>query len=81
MPRHRPARLAGMPGIGVDRMGDTADALADVSVLRMENLDTDIPPYAAAQSRRPSARRRRMPPTPICPSSARIICAARPRRM
>lgn len=48
MARHRPARLAGMPGIGVDRMGDAADALADVSVLRMENLDTDIPPWAPA---------------------------------
>ena len=48
MARHRPARLAGMPGIGVDRMGDTADALADPAVLRMENLDTDIPPCAAA---------------------------------
>ena len=48
MARHRPARLAGMPGIGVNRMGDTADALADVGVLRMENLDTDIPPYGPA---------------------------------
>jgi N-succinyldiaminopimelate aminotransferase len=44
----RPARLAGMPGIGVDRMGDMADALADPAVLRLENLDTDIRPYAPA---------------------------------
>jgi N-succinyldiaminopimelate aminotransferase len=50
MARHRPARLAQMPGIGVDRMGDTADALADPAVLRMENLDTDIPPYGPAIS-------------------------------
>jgi aspartate/methionine/tyrosine aminotransferase len=47
--RHqRPSRLAAMPGIGVDRMGDAADALADPGVLRLENLDTDIRPPAAA---------------------------------
>src|SRR5215475_6080080 len=45
---HRPARLAEMPGIGVDRMGDMADALADPAMLRLENLDTDIRPYAPA---------------------------------
>ncbi len=44
----RPARLAQMPGIGVDRMGDTADALVDPTVLRLENLDTDLRPCAAA---------------------------------
>jgi aspartate/methionine/tyrosine aminotransferase len=44
----RPRRLAGMPGIGVDRMGDMADALADPAMLRLENLDTDIRPYAPA---------------------------------
>src|SRR5215475_4573361 len=44
----RPARLAGMPGIGVDRMGDMADTLADPAMLRLENLDTDIRPYAPA---------------------------------
>jgi len=32
-----------MRGIGVDRLGDTADALGP-DVLRLENLDTDIPP-------------------------------------
>jgi aspartate/methionine/tyrosine aminotransferase len=37
-----------MPGIGVDRMGDKADALADPRVLRLENLDTDIRPYGPA---------------------------------
>jgi aspartate/methionine/tyrosine aminotransferase len=47
--RHRrPARLAEMPGIGVDRMGNAADALADPTVLRLENLDTDIHPYSPA---------------------------------
>ena len=44
----RPARLAGMPGIGVDRMGNAADAMADPTVLRLENLDTDIRPYGPA---------------------------------
>ena len=46
--RVRPQRLKDMPGIGVDRMGDTATALADPSILRLENLDTDIRPYAPA---------------------------------
>jgi hypothetical protein len=41
-------RLRGVPGIGVDRMGDQADALADPAVLRLENLDTDLRPPAAA---------------------------------
>ena len=44
----RPARLAGMTGIGVDRMGDLADAAGGADVLRLENLDTDVPPHPAA---------------------------------
>jgi len=44
----RPARLAGMFGIGVDRMGDLADAAGGADVLRLENLDTDVPPHPAA---------------------------------
>lgn len=47
MRRHRPARLDGMAGIGVDRMGDLADA-AGADLLRLENLDTDLRPSAAA---------------------------------
>ncbi len=43
----RPARLAGMTGIGVDRMGNLADA-AGADVLRLENLDTDVPPHPDA---------------------------------
>jgi hypothetical protein len=39
----RPQRLAGMAGIGVDRLGDLADA-SGRDLLRLENLDTDIPP-------------------------------------
>lgn len=44
----RVSRLAQVPGIGVDRMGNAADAAQDPSILRMENLDTDIPPPAIA---------------------------------
>ncbi len=44
----RPARLAGMTGIGVDRMGHLADAAGGADVLRLENLDTDVPPHPAA---------------------------------
>jgi aspartate/methionine/tyrosine aminotransferase len=44
----RPARLAGMTGIGVDRMGELADAAGGNDLLRLENLDTDVPPHPAA---------------------------------
>ena len=40
----RPSRLAGMAGIGVDRMGALADAAGKRDILRFENLDTDVPP-------------------------------------
>ncbi len=43
-----PKRLAGMTGIGVDRMSGLADALARPEVLRFENLDTDLPPPKVA---------------------------------
>ncbi len=42
------SRLAHVPGIGVDRMGNAADAAHDPEILRLENLDTDIPPPAIA---------------------------------
>ena len=42
------SRLKHIPGIGVDRMGDAADALSDRAMLRLENLDTDIAPPADA---------------------------------
>lgn len=49
MPRlTRVSRLAQVPGIGVDRMGNAADAAKDPEILRLENLDTDIPPPAIA---------------------------------
>ncbi|VVE59987.1 aspartate aminotransferase [Pandoraea captiosa] len=45
------SRLQKIPGIGVDRIGDAADALADPDMLRLENLDTDLRPPAAALMR------------------------------
>jgi aspartate/methionine/tyrosine aminotransferase len=42
------ARLEKIPAIGVDRMGDAADAAHDPDILRLENLDTDILPPRAA---------------------------------
>ncbi len=42
------SRLQHIPGIGVDKMGDAADALADGDMLRLENLDTDLRPPAEA---------------------------------
>lgn len=49
----RPSRLEHIPGIGVDRMGDTADAARDPELLRLENLDTDLrPPRVALDATR-----------------------------
>ncbi len=42
------SRLRHIPGIGVDKVGDAADAAADPSFLRLENLDTDLRPPAVA---------------------------------
>src|SRR6266851_10107963 len=47
MHRPRPSRLRHIAGIGVDRMGTIADA-SGKDFLRLENLDVDIPPDAAA---------------------------------
>ena len=41
-------RLTHITPIGVEQMGDLADSLADPDVLRLENLDTNIAPPAAA---------------------------------
>ena len=49
------SRLGHIPGIGVDEVGDAADAAGDPDLLRLENLDTDVPPPAVARA----ARRRR----------------------
>jgi aspartate/methionine/tyrosine aminotransferase len=46
-------RLRDVPGIGVDRMGDAADAAGDPELLRLENLDTDVrPPPEALEATR-----------------------------
>jgi len=42
------SRLRHIPGIGVDAVGDAADAAADPQILRLENLDTDLRPPPAA---------------------------------
>ncbi|WP_025619685.1 pyridoxal phosphate-dependent aminotransferase [Salinispora cortesiana] len=42
------SRLRDIPGIGVDLVGDAADAIADPDFLRLENLDTDLKPPAVA---------------------------------
>lgn len=42
------SRLRDIPGIGVDVVGDAADAAADPDLLRLENLDTDLRPPASA---------------------------------
>lgn len=46
--RQRAERLTGVPPIGVDAMGARADAASDPDILRLENLDTDLRPPAAA---------------------------------
>lgn len=44
------SRLAQIPGIGVDRMANIADAADDSEILRLENLDTDVlPPERALE--------------------------------
>ena len=42
------SRLRDIPGIGVDKIGDAADAAADPRFLRLENLDTDLRPPEVA---------------------------------
>lgn len=54
MPRKRTvSRLEKIPGIGVDKMGNAADAASDPAILRLENLDTDLlpPPVAIEVTR------------------------------
>ena len=52
------SRLAGMVGIGVDKMGAAADLAGDPSILRLENLDTDLrPPPGVVEATREAADR------------------------
>jgi aspartate/methionine/tyrosine aminotransferase len=44
-PTHRPRRLAALPDLGVDAAARAAGS--DPGVLRLENLDTDVPPPQA----------------------------------
>ena len=44
-PAHRPRRLSALPELGVDAAARAAGS--DPSVLRLENLDTDVPPPPA----------------------------------
>ena len=44
------SRLKDIPGIGVNEVGDRADALRDPEMLRMENLDTDLAPPEIART-------------------------------
>lgn len=51
------SRLRHMAGIGVDRMGALADRMADPTILRLENLDTDLrPPPGVEEATRRAAR-------------------------
>src|SRR6266545_4622824 len=45
LPTHRPRRLAALPDLGVDAAARAAGS--DPRVLRLENLDTDVPPPPA----------------------------------
>jgi aspartate/methionine/tyrosine aminotransferase len=45
------SRLQHIPGIGVDHLADRADREHDGTLLRLENLDTDIRPPAVALNR------------------------------
>ena len=49
------SRLKDITKIGVEQMGDLADSLNDPAVLRLENLDTNVLPPAAAVSYTKSA--------------------------
>jgi aspartate/methionine/tyrosine aminotransferase len=42
------SRVEALRGIGVDRVGDAADASGDPDLLRLENLDTDLRPPEVA---------------------------------
>jgi aspartate/methionine/tyrosine aminotransferase len=44
------SRLRHIPGIGVDEIGDAADATGNPRFLRLENLDTDVPPPPVARA-------------------------------
>lgn len=52
------SRLKDIPGIGVDQMGNAADAAHDPEILRLENMDTDLaPPPEALEATRAAVGR------------------------
>ena len=52
------SRLQHIPGIGVDQMGNAADAAHDPQILRLENMDTDLaPPRDAIEATRAAVGR------------------------
>ena len=59
------SRLRHIPGIGVDVMGDAADAANDPSILRLENLDTDVPPPTGAGAVLVDAHELGLPPAEL----------------
>ena len=69
------SRLRDIPGIGVDVVGDAADAAADPDILRLENLDTDLRAAAGGAGGDPRGHRRRrgqqLPAVPGAPGAAR----------
>lgn len=56
----RVSRLASIPGIGVDKVGDAADAAADPEILRLENST----PISGRRRRRSSSAALSTPPAP-----------------
>ena len=48
--RRRPERMHDIVSIGVERVGDLADR-SSADLLRLENLDVDLPPCVAAIER------------------------------
>ena len=71
------SRLRDIPGIGVDKVGDAADAAGDPRFLRLENLDTDLRPPAIAIETRPGDAIDDDAPTVTCRSRAIGHCARR----
>jgi len=52
------SRLQDIPGIGVDQMGNAADAAHDPEILRLENMDTNLaPPPQAVEATRAAVGR------------------------
>lgn len=74
------SRLKDIPGIGVDQVGDAADATGDPEFLRLENLDTDLrPPEVALAVTRAAVDSDDA--NSYLPFQGHRPCATRPRHM